>query len=114
MAKKKKALPRITSRSNDPRPSKDKTFQVIIGTPKASRNKYGYDPEQGIFILRKVLPEGLVSRTISGFYPALSPRIVTLSMFFFSWMWRPSPAAWCLRASWKGSSLMEKESRNDA
>jgi inorganic pyrophosphatase len=48
--------------------SKD-TFQVIIETPKASRNKYSYDPEQGIFTLRKVLPEGMVFPHDFGFLP---------------------------------------------
>jgi inorganic pyrophosphatase len=40
-----------------------------IETPKASRNKYSYDPEQGIFILRKVLPEGMVFPHDFGFLP---------------------------------------------
>jgi inorganic pyrophosphatase len=44
-------------------------FQVIVETPKASRNKYGYDPEQGIFTLRKVLPEGMVFPYDFGFLP---------------------------------------------
>ena len=50
-------------------PRSDDTFQVIIETPKASRNKYSYDPEQGIFILRKVLPEGMVFPHDFGFLP---------------------------------------------
>jgi len=37
------------------KPRSDDTFQVIIETPKASRNKYSYDPEQGIFTLSCVL-----------------------------------------------------------
>src|SRR6202000_815799 len=44
-------------------------FQVIIETPKASRNKYGYDPDQGIFALSKVLPEGMVFPHDFGFLP---------------------------------------------
>jgi inorganic pyrophosphatase len=40
-----------------------------IETPKASRNKYSYDPEQEIFILRKVLPEGMVFPHDFGFLP---------------------------------------------
>jgi inorganic pyrophosphatase len=50
-------------------PRSEGTFQVIIETPKASRNKYSYDPEQGIFTLRKVLPEGMVFPHDFGFLP---------------------------------------------
>jgi inorganic pyrophosphatase len=50
-------------------PRTEDTFQVIIETPKASRNKYSYDPEQGIFTLRKVLPEGMVFPYDFGFLP---------------------------------------------
>ena len=50
-------------------PRSEDTFQVIVETPKASRNKYGYDPEQGIFTLRKVLPEGMVFPYDFGFLP---------------------------------------------
>jgi inorganic pyrophosphatase len=51
------------------KPRSDDTFQVIIETPKASRNKYSYDPEQGIFTLSKVLPEGMVFPHDFGFLP---------------------------------------------
>jgi inorganic pyrophosphatase len=50
-------------------PTSNQFFQVIIETPKASRNKYGYDPEQGIFALSKVLPEGMVFPHDFGFLP---------------------------------------------
>lgn len=50
-------------------PRSEHTFQVIIETPKNSRNKYSYDPEQGIFTLRKVLPEGMVFPHDFGFLP---------------------------------------------
>jgi inorganic pyrophosphatase len=50
-------------------PQIDNLFQVIVETPKASRNKYGYDPERGIFTLRKVLPEGMVFPHDFGFLP---------------------------------------------
>ena len=37
--------------------SKDRrTIQVIIETPKGSRNKYAFDDELKIFQLKKVLP----------------------------------------------------------
>jgi Inorganic pyrophosphatase len=55
-------------------PRSDDTFQVIIETPKASRNKYSYDPEQGIFTLRKVLPEGMVFPYDFGFLPRTHSR----------------------------------------
>jgi inorganic pyrophosphatase len=50
-------------------PQVDDLFQVIVETPKASRNKYSYDPERGIFVLRKVLPEGMVFPHDFGFLP---------------------------------------------
>jgi inorganic pyrophosphatase len=39
--------------------SKDAQLTVIIETPKGSRNKFAYDPEERIFELRKVLPAGM-------------------------------------------------------
>jgi inorganic pyrophosphatase len=48
---------------------KDGTLQVIIETPKGSRNKYAYDTEQGIFALRKVLPAGMAFPYDFGFLP---------------------------------------------
>jgi inorganic pyrophosphatase len=39
--------------------SKNADLTVIIETPKGSRNKYAYSPEEGIFELRKVLPAGM-------------------------------------------------------
>ena len=45
-------------------PRSDDCFQVIIETPKGYRNKYGYDPGQGIFTLRKVLPKAWCFPTI--------------------------------------------------
>ncbi len=48
---------------------KDGILQVIIETPKGSRNKYAFDPEQEIFALRKVLPAGMVFPYDFGFLP---------------------------------------------
>lgn len=48
---------------------KDGALQVVIETPKGSRNKYAFDPEQGIFLLRKVLPTGMVFPYDFGFLP---------------------------------------------
>ena len=39
-----------------PRDEEDGDIQVIIETPKGSRNKYAFDPEQKVFELTKVLP----------------------------------------------------------
>ncbi len=33
--------------------------QVVIETPKGSRNKYAFDPDQKVFELKKVLPAGM-------------------------------------------------------
>jgi inorganic pyrophosphatase len=48
----------------------DKKVQVIIETPKGSRNKYAWDPEQQVFALKKVLPEGMVFPHDFGFIPS--------------------------------------------
>src|ERR1700674_1412647 len=46
------------------------TIQVIIETPKGSRNKYAFDPEQKIFQLMKVLPAGMAFPYDFGFVPS--------------------------------------------
>lgn len=33
-------------------------LNVIVETPKGSRNKYSYDEEHGLFVLKFVLPAG--------------------------------------------------------
>lgn len=54
-----------------PRDSGDPTvIQVIIETPKGSRNKYAFDPEQRIFALKKVLPAGMAFPYDFGFVPS--------------------------------------------
>jgi inorganic pyrophosphatase len=45
-------------------------IQVIIETPKGSRNKYAFDPEQRIFQLKKVLPAGMAFPYDFGFVPS--------------------------------------------
>ncbi len=47
----------------------DGILQVIIETPKGSRNKFAYDPEQRVFALRKVLPAGMAFPHDFGFLP---------------------------------------------
>src|SRR6202051_4738931 len=45
-------------------------IQVIIETPKGSRNKYAFDPEQKVFQLKKVLPAGMAFPYDFGFVPS--------------------------------------------
>jgi len=45
------------------------SVQVIIETPKGSRNKFAFDPEQNIFALKKVLPAGMTFPYEFGFLP---------------------------------------------
>ncbi|MGA8034750.1 MAG: inorganic diphosphatase [Candidatus Acidiferrales bacterium] len=45
-------------------------LQVIIETPKGSRNKYGFDADQKIFALTKVLPAGMAFPYDFGFVPS--------------------------------------------
>ncbi len=47
----------------------DGILQVIIETPKGSRNKFAFDPKQRIFMLKKVLPAGMAFPYDFGFLP---------------------------------------------
>jgi inorganic pyrophosphatase len=49
---------------------KEKKVQVVIETPKGSRNKYAWDKDQQIFVLKKVLPEGMAFPHDFGFIPS--------------------------------------------
>lgn len=44
-------------------------IQVVIETPKGSRNKYAFDAEQKVFGLKKVLPAGMTFPYDFGFIP---------------------------------------------
>ena len=44
-------------------------LQVVVETPKGSRNKFAFDPEQRVFTLRKVLPAGMTFPYDFGFLP---------------------------------------------
>lgn len=48
----------------------DLAVQVVIETPKGSRNKFAYDPKLGVFKLKRVLPEGMVFPYEFGFVPS--------------------------------------------
>ncbi|MGF7178972.1 inorganic diphosphatase [Tunturiibacter psychrotolerans] len=52
-----------------PLDKKEGLVQIIIETPAKSRNKFAYDPDQGIFALKKVLPAGMVFPYDFGFLP---------------------------------------------
>ncbi len=56
--------------SLQPRADDDQTWNVIIETPKGSRNKYTYDLRCGLFKLKKVLPLGNVFPFDFGFVPS--------------------------------------------
>jgi inorganic pyrophosphatase len=45
-------------------------MKVVIETPKGSRNKYAFDPEEKIFALKKVLPAGMAFPYDFGFVPS--------------------------------------------
>lgn len=45
-------------------------LRVVIETPKGSRNKFAFDPDQHIFELKKVLPAGMTFPYDFGFVPS--------------------------------------------
>lgn len=45
-------------------------LNVIIEAPKGSRNKYAYDPGEGLFVLKSVLPAGAIFPFDFGFIPS--------------------------------------------
>jgi inorganic pyrophosphatase len=51
-------------------PDDEELLVVVIETPKGSRNKYAYDPDERIFSLRKVLPAGMEFPYDFGFVPS--------------------------------------------
>jgi inorganic pyrophosphatase len=44
-------------------------LHVVVETPRDSRNKYAFDPEQRVFSLRKILPAGMSFPYDFGFLP---------------------------------------------
>ena len=48
----------------------DNVLQVVIETPKNSRNKYAFDHDRRVIVLRKVLPAGMVFPYDFGFVPS--------------------------------------------
>lgn len=52
-----------------PANKKDDFLRVVVETPKGSRNKYAFDPKDGVFTLKRVLPSGMVFPYDFGFVP---------------------------------------------
>ena len=52
----------------------DGIIQVIIETPKGSRNKFAFDVEQNIFTVKAVLPAGTELLPLRFRIPAQDPR----------------------------------------
>src|ERR1700676_557116 len=48
----------------------DEIIKVVIETPKGSRNKYAFDPEERTFTLKKVLAAGMTFPYDFGFVPS--------------------------------------------
>ncbi len=48
----------------------DDIIRVIIETPKGSRNKYAFNPDEKAFTLKKVLPAGMTFPYEFGFVPS--------------------------------------------
>src|SRR5215471_17358488 len=46
------------------------TIRVVIETPKGSRNKYAFDLDDEVFVLKKVLPAGMAFPYDFGFVPS--------------------------------------------
>jgi inorganic pyrophosphatase len=46
-------------------------LRVVVETPKGSRNKFAFDPDEHIFELKKVLPAGMTFPMTSGSCPQL-------------------------------------------
>src|SRR6201996_654635 len=51
-------------------PEDKQLLQVIIETPRGSRNKFAYDPKQQVFAVKAVLPAGMAFPYEFGFVPS--------------------------------------------
>lgn len=47
----------------------EKRIHVVVETPKGSRYKYAYQPDSGLFLLKRVLPAGMAFPLDFGFVP---------------------------------------------
>lgn len=50
--------------------NKPKMLRVVIETPKGSRNKFAFNPEEHVFELKRVLPSGMAFPYDFGFVPS--------------------------------------------
>jgi inorganic pyrophosphatase len=48
----------------------DELIRIIIETPSGSRNKYSFDEDEKIYVLKKVLPAGMMFPYTFGFLPS--------------------------------------------
>ena len=48
----------------------NQVVRVVVETPKGSRNKFAFDAKKGVFLLKKVLPLGMVFPHDFGFVPS--------------------------------------------
>ena len=69
MATKKTSRGTLSDPSRLPSTDGD-SIQVVIETPKGSRNKFAFDAEQRVFELKKVLPAGMTFPYDFGFIPS--------------------------------------------
>jgi inorganic pyrophosphatase len=58
----------LTALANHFNPA-DASCKVIIETPKGRRNKFAYDPNSDLFVLKGLLPEGMMFPFDFGFVP---------------------------------------------
>ena len=70
MAKHKSRRRSLADPSDLPPLDGSEKIQVVIETPKGSRNKYAFDPQLRIFSLTKVLPAGMTFPYDFGFVPS--------------------------------------------
>lgn len=48
----------------------ERTCRIVIETPKGFRNKFAYDPDSRLFMLKGLLPEGMMFPFDFGFVPS--------------------------------------------
>jgi inorganic pyrophosphatase len=71
MSSKKKSRSLADPSRLNPVDSDDKQLlRVVIETPKGSRNKFAFNPEERVFELKKVLPSGMTFPYDFGFVPS--------------------------------------------
>jgi len=70
-----------------------RTVRVVIETPKGSRNKYAFDADEKVFVLKKVLPTGMDFLTTSASFRRRSPKTGIRSTSSCSWTSLRSQAA---------------------